>query len=109
MSQDATTTDHLAHPGGFVRREVLAPHGLSVTAAAEALGVTRQALSTFLNESADLSAEMALRIEKAFGVSMDTLMEMQLAFDIAKARARADTVQVKRYMGPPPADQPTLI
>lgn len=109
MKQYDTKTELPAHPGGFVRRDVLAPHGLSVTAAAEALGVTRQALSTFLNEGADLSAEMALRIEKAFGVSMDMLMEMQVTFDIARARARADTVNVKRYVGPPPADQPTLI
>src|SRR4051794_36200712 len=66
-----------AHPGGFVKHEIIEPLELSVTAAAQALGVTRATLSTPLNERASLSPEMALRIEKAFGVSMDTLMRMQ--------------------------------
>lgn len=66
-----------AHPGGFVKSEVIEPLGLSVTDAAQALGVTRPALSALLNERSHLSPEMALRIEKAFGVSMDTLMRMQ--------------------------------
>jgi addiction module HigA family antidote len=88
-----------AHPGGFVKREVLQPLGLSVTEAAEALGVTRPALSALLNERAHLSPEMALRIEKAFGVSMETLMRMQNSYDIAQARARADEVSVERYTG----------
>lgn len=66
-----------AHPGGFIRHEIIEPLGLSVTAAAEVLGVTRATLSTLLNERARLSPEMALRVEKAFGISMDTLMQMQ--------------------------------
>ena len=65
------------HPGGFVRHEIIEPLGLSVTRAAEALGVTRATLSTLLNESAHPSPDMAVRIEKAFGVSMDTLMRMR--------------------------------
>jgi addiction module HigA family antidote len=77
-----------AHPGGFVRSEVIEPLGLSVTDAAHVLGVTRPALSALLNERAHLSADMALRIEKAFGVSMDTLMRMQNSYDIARAGAR---------------------
>jgi len=85
------------HLGGFVRREVLAPLGLSVTDAAAVLDVTRQALSNLLNERAALTAEMALRLEKAFGVSMDLLMRMQLAYDLAQARARERTIKVKRY------------
>lgn len=68
------------HPGTFIKDEVIDPVGLNVTAAAVALGVTRPALSNLLNENADLSPEMALRIEKAFGVSMDTLMRMQTAY-----------------------------
>jgi addiction module HigA family antidote len=63
-----------AHPGGFVKSEIIEPLGLSVTAAAEALGITRAALSAFVNERTHLSPDMALRLEKAFGVSMDTLM-----------------------------------
>lgn len=68
-----------AHPGGFLKMEIIEPLGLSVTDAARALGVTRSALSALLNERAALSPEMALRVEKAFGVSMDTLMRMQLS------------------------------
>lgn len=60
-----------AHPGGFVKSEVIEPLELSVTEAARVLGVARLALSAFLNERAHLSPEMALRIEKAFGVSME--------------------------------------
>lgn len=71
------------HPGGFVKHEIIGPLELSVTDAAKVLGVTRPALSALLNERAALSSEMALRIEKAFGVWMDTLMRMQNSFDIA--------------------------
>ena len=77
-----------AHPGGFVKSEVIEPLGLSVTAAAQALGVIRATLSTFLNEHSQLSSELALRIEKAFGVSMDTLMRMQNSSDIARCARR---------------------
>lgn len=86
-----------AHPGGFVKHEVLKPHGLSVTDAADVLGVTRPALSALLNGRAHLSPEMAVRIEKAFGVSMETLMRMQNSYDIAQARKRAGEIKVERY------------
>ena len=66
-----------SHPGLFIRTEIVEPHGLSVTDAAKVLGVTRPALSALLNGRAALSAEMALRVEKAFGVNMDTLLRMQ--------------------------------
>ena len=86
------------HPGGFVKTEVIDPLGLSVTAAAQALGITRAALSTFLNERAALSPRMAIRIEKAFGVSMETLMRMQSSFDIAQAHKREGEIAVARYV-----------
>ncbi len=89
-----------AHPGRFIRQEVLAPLGLSVTAAAQALGVTRAALSTLLNERASLSPDMALRVEKAFGVRIDTLMRMQNRYDIAQARKRAGAITVSPYAAP---------
>jgi addiction module HigA family antidote len=86
-----------AHPGAFVKSEIVTALELSVTDAAKALGVTRPALSALLNERAALSSEMALRIEKAFGVSMDTLMRMQNSYDIAQARRRAGQIKVARF------------
>lgn len=89
-----------AHPGGFVRMEIIEPLALSVTDAARALGITRAALSAFLNERTSLSPDMAIRIEKAFGVPMDTLMRMQNSFDIAQARRREGEIVVPRYVPP---------
>jgi addiction module HigA family antidote len=97
-----------SHPGGFVRHEIIEALDLSVTDAARVLGVTRPALSAFLNERAALSPEMALRIEKAFGVSMDTLMRMQNSFDIAQARKRASQVRVKPFIPKAGHPRPTL-
>ncbi len=85
------------HVGGFVRHEILAPLALNVTEAAKALGVTRPALSALLNEHADLSPEMALRLEMAFGVSMDLLMRMQNSYNIARTRKLAKSIKVHRY------------
>jgi addiction module HigA family antidote len=84
------------HPGDFIRTEIILPAGLSVTAAAAALRVSRPALSSLLNGRAGLSGDMALRIEKAFGIKMDTLMRMQAAYDIAQTRRRENQIQVRR-------------
>ena len=97
-----------AHPGGFVKSEIIEPLGLSVTDAARVLGVTRPALSALLNERAALSPEMALRIEKAFGVAMDTLMRMQNSYDIAQARNREGEIHVARFTGKPVDSQASL-
>ena len=86
------------HPGDFIRTEIIEPAGLTVTAAAAVLHVSRPALSSLLNCKADLSGEMALRIEKAFGVKMDTLMRMQSSYDIAQTREREGQIKVKRYV-----------
>jgi addiction module HigA family antidote len=85
------------HIGGFIWRELIEPTGLSVTDAATVLGVSRPTLSSLINEKASLSGDMALRIEKAFGVSMETLMRMRNAYDIAQARKRESKIKVKRY------------
>ena len=85
------------HPGGFIRTEIIEPAGLSVTAGAAALQVSRPALSALLNGRADLSGDMALRIEKAFGPDMDHLLRMQLAYDVAKTREHAWRIPIKRY------------
>jgi addiction module HigA family antidote len=90
------------HPGDFIRTEIIEPAGLSVTAAAAAPQVSRPALSSVLNGKAGLSGEMALRIGKAFGVKMETLMRMQSAFDIVKTRGREQEIRVRRFH--PPAE-----
>lgn len=84
------------HPGAWLRAEVIEPHGLSVTDAAAKLHVTRQAMSNVLGARAGLSAEMAIRFEKAFGLSADTLMRMQAAHDLAVVRARGGEIDVER-------------
>ena len=83
-----------SHPGDFVRAEVVEELGLNVTTAADILGVRRATLSALLNGNASLSPEMALRIEKAFGVSMDMLLRMQAWHDAASMRARAADIVV---------------
>jgi addiction module HigA family antidote len=83
------------HPGDFVRTEIIHSAGLSVTAAAAALRVSRPAPSSLLNGKAGLSGDMALRMEKAFGVKMDTLMRMQVSYGIAQTRKRAKQVRVR--------------
>lgn len=85
------------HPGIFIREEILDELGLSVSQAAEALGVRRATLSDLVNGNAALSPEMALRVEKAFGVSMDTLLRMQAWHDAQAMRARADEIDVKKF------------
>jgi addiction module HigA family antidote len=85
------------HPGDFIWTEIIEPLGLSVAAAAKVLGVARPTLSTLLNSRSDLSGDMALRIEKAFGINMETLMRMQSAYDIARTRRRASSIKVARY------------
>ncbi len=84
------------HPGDFIRTEIIEPAGLSITAAAAALQVARPTLSSLLNGRADLSGDMALRIEKAFGVKMDTLMRLQASYDIAQTRKREKLIHVRR-------------
>lgn len=86
------------HPGAFVREEILDELNLSVSKAADILGVRRATLSDLTNGNSAMSPEMALRIEKAFGVSMDTLLRMQAMSDSYAMRQRANTIAVKRYM-----------
>ena len=85
------------HPGEVLKEDVLAEAGLTVARAAEILGVGRPALSAVLNGRANLSPEMALRFEKAFGTSMDLMLKMQLQFDIAKARKGAKAIKVQKF------------
>ena len=86
-----------SRPGDFIRTEVMEALGLNVTRTAEILGVRRATLSDLVNGNAALSPEMALRIEKAFDVSMDMLLRMQAWHDASRMRARADEIAVRRY------------
>ena len=85
------------HPGEIIREEIIKALGLTVTSAAEILGVRRATLSDVTNGKASVSAEMALRLEKAFGVSMDLLLKMQAGYDAAQARMHGDRIKVKRF------------
>jgi len=91
------------HPGRFLRTEIIDAYNLSVTEAAGILHVSRPTLSSLLNEKSDLSGEMALRFEKAFGIDMDTLMRMQSSYDIARVRSRGNEIRVERYRPRPAA------
>jgi addiction module HigA family antidote len=84
------------HPGRVVRHDCLEPLGLSVTAAAKALGVTRQALNNVVNGKSGISPEMALRLSKAFGSTPETWLRMQLAYDLAAARKNEIHIKVRR-------------
>ena len=97
-----TTMMSPSHPGQFIRMEIIEPLNLSVTDAAKALGVTRPALSNLLNAKAALSPEMALRIEKAFGPKMDTLLRMQTAYEISVARRKESRIKVRAYVATNP-------
>jgi addiction module HigA family antidote len=88
------------HPGRLVRQECLEPLGLSVTNAAKALGVSRNALSELVNERRGISPEMAIRLDKAFGGGADTWHQMQAAHDIARAMRHADRIKVARVPRP---------
>ena|SRR5581483_11082747 len=92
------------HPGRFLRSEIVEAYKLSVTEAARVLRVSRPTLSSLLNGKSDLSGDMALRFEKAFGVNMETLMRMQNSYDIAQTRSRAKKIHVKRYDAAPRAE-----
>ena len=84
------TTMHASlalHPGDWLKSEVVDPHGVSINRLAASFHVTRQTLSNLFNGHTSLSADMAIRFEQAFGIKADALMRMQIAFDLAQARA----------------------
>src|SRR5450631_2750881 len=88
------------HPGRIVRHDCLEPLGLSVTAAAKVLGVTRQTLTKIINGKSGISPEMAIRLTKAFGSTEETLLRMQLAYDLAAARKNESKIKVHRQHVP---------
>ena len=86
-----------SHPGELLKREVIGAMGLTITEAADIIGVGRPALSAALNGRVALSPEMALRFEKAFGISMELLLKMQLQFDIAQTRKSLRHLKVSKF------------
>ena len=87
-----------SHPGSVIYWGILEPLDISVTKAAEVLGIRRATLSAVVNGKAALSPELALRIEKAFGPQVDHLLRIQAAYDAAQIRKRAKDIKVKRYV-----------
>jgi antitoxin HigA-1 len=84
------------HPGLSVRLDCLEPLGLSVAEGAKALGVTRQAMNNLVSGKAGISAEMAIRLEKAFGGGAETWLRMQAAYDLSQAEKQAGKIKVRR-------------
>ena len=84
------------HPGLHVRHDCLEPLGLSVTAGAKVLGVTRQALNNLVNGKSGISPEMAVRLSKAFGGSPAVWLKMQMDYDLARVERRAAKISVRR-------------
>ena len=86
------------HPGDLIRTEVIEPLGLSISRASAILKVRRATLSDLLHGNSALTPEMALRIELAFGPSMDHLLRMQLAYDIAATRPLSRTLGIHPHV-----------
>ena len=84
------------HPGRIVRQECIQPLGITVTEAARALGVTRQALNNVVNLKSGISPEMAIRLSKAFGSSLEVWLGMQMAYDLAQLEKEAGRIKVQR-------------
>jgi len=85
------------HPGRIVRQECIEPLGLTVTAAAKGLGVTRKALSELLNGKSGISPEMALRLSKAFGSSPEVWLGLQMDYDLAQLRSKSGRIKVRKF------------
>jgi addiction module HigA family antidote len=85
------------HPGRSIRTACLEPLNLSVTEAAEVLGVTRQTLNNVLHGKSGISPQMAIRLSKAFGSTPETWLRMQLAYDLAQARKDESKIKVRRH------------
>jgi len=86
------------HPGLSVRHECIEPLDLSITEAADILGVTRQTLNNLVNGKSGISPEMAIRLDKAFGGGAETWLRLQMAYDLAQARQHEGEIKVKRVV-----------
>ena len=88
------------HPGELIREDCLAPLRLTVTAAAKGLGVSRQSLSELINGRSGISAEMAIRLEKAGWSTAETWLRMQVSYDLWQAKRHAGAIKVKKFQVP---------
>ncbi|WP_227339940.1 HigA family addiction module antitoxin [Sphingopyxis sp. P8] len=86
------------HAGEWLKTEIVEAHGVSINDLAEAFGVSRQSVSAVLNGRAALTADMAIRFEKAFGVKAETLLRMHSRYELAKAREHEGDLVVKRLV-----------
>lgn len=86
------------HPGDWLKTEIVEANGIAIGSLAKAFGVSRQAVSALLNSRAALSADMAIRFEKLFGIKADTLCRMQVAYDLSQARLHEDDIKVDRRL-----------
>ncbi len=84
------------HPGKVLRELCIEPMGLSVTAAAESLGVARKTLSTILNGHSGISPEMAVRLSIAFGTSSESWLNQQVQYDLWIAEKKRKNLKVKK-------------
>lgn len=85
------------HPGEIIRDLCIKALGLTVTEAAEGLGVTRKTLSQLLNGHAGVSPEMAVRLSQSFGRSPESWLQLQLQYDLAQVRKSAKSIKTKRF------------
>lgn len=85
------------HPGELIKYECLEALSLSVTKGAEILGVSRQTLSNLISGHTNITPEMAIRLEKAFGGTAESWLRMQLAYDLAQIQKKSASIDVKRY------------
>ncbi len=88
---------HNTHPGELLREEIINANGLSVTAAATLLGVTRANLSNIINEKAAISPLMAIRITRVFGGTAELWVKMQASHDLREAEKKAKHLHLKHY------------
>jgi addiction module HigA family antidote len=88
------------HPGEIIREDCLDPLGLSVSEAAKGLGVSRQSLSELLNGRNGISADMALRLEKAGWSTAESWLRNQLSYDLWHARQHGDRLKVTKFPNP---------
>ena len=91
------------HPGGIIREQCLEPLGLTITAAAKGLGVTRKALSELVNGHSGVSPEMAIRLSRVSGGNPETWLRLQLQYDLRQAERRAGSIKVTRFQEHAPA------